>query len=149
MNCPLASVFEKISVYDRKQLFCHSVTEEGETSIDFNVLAGKVWAPQGVLYHNSFANFRTKIENSTKEYNALASSMKSYLRKSVVQAFLEEHQPARPLGVTPRLVLKRKLFGLMHGSRKLLEDRNFRELLKLHKRINRDPYAYSQSRNVF
>ena len=150
-NGPLASVFEKIPGYNQLWLFCCSVAEEGEMSIDFEVIAQKVWAGTGLHNHTkySFPSFCFKIERNTKEYSALASAMKSYLRKPAVQAFLEEHQPLRPLGVTPRLVLKKKLFGLAHGSRKLLEDRNFNELFKLHKRINRDPYAFSQNQQVF
>ncbi|CAB9519310.1 expressed unknown protein [Seminavis robusta] len=138
MEGTLAALFPRfLTVEDRKTVFLSSVAEKNGTSFkdEYKKLAKCIWDDQvrthwgwgrHVDYIHSIEELEEKFDLKRRQYLKLSSAIKQYLGKSDVTKFLKT-----PLSDTHRRALQ-KIFELKHGSKALLNQKDFKAIFRLH-----------------
>ena len=144
---PFEAIFSLLSFEQKRESFVHWTVQEIKDDRIRNgkILAKAIWGARFWDDATSTTDgYRAKFEESCTKYNTLFRNFLVYSRTKGFKAFMRESTPPprnHHLHFTREDALE-KILELKHGAKTMLEERDWYELLALHKRIFANPNAY-------
>lgn len=144
---PFEAIFSLLSFEQKRESFAYWIVQEikDDRIRHGKILAKAIWGARRWDDESSTVEgYRAMFDESSSKYNTLFRNFLVYTRTKGFKKFMRESTPPSRhphLNFTREDALE-KILGLKYGTETMLEERDWYELLALHKRMFNTPHTY-------